>query len=477
MGKSKKHNIRGRKGRRFAEELKGISLDQILIVPIDTAKYHPKALVCNYFGDIFEDSFFFSVNSAGLSELNNKIRKCAECCNAKRILVGIEATGHYHEDIVRYLENCGYQVTIINAYTTSEERASALNWAKTDDLDLAAIAVAIMQNKGTESKLPSGIYDKLLAITRARRSEVNKRSTLQVEIRQFMDLIWPGFQAITEVQDGKPQTKQVFSDFWGNASCFLMRHYPLPQQVLALGADGLRQISKEHKLKLRCSTIDKLLDVARLALNKTPDSLEVELLLLQMKLDDRERANQNIAILEQKIEEFLVQTPGVLLLSTPEIGLITAAEFTAEAGPIEQYTNAGQLIKKAGTNPLVSQTGGGDPVYGPISKQGNSHFRTVIYSIGFNLANGRTNPYFKLFAGRLRDRGKKSRQIWIATGNKFVKVAFALLRDKKLFNPPLWDGAPLTKEVLVKIKDKTNQIVAQNTLDSLLNNQAQQEAC
>lgn len=56
MGKSKSGNIQGRKGKHFAEELKGISLDQILIVPIDAAKYHPKALICNYFGDILEES-------------------------------------------------------------------------------------------------------------------------------------------------------------------------------------------------------------------------------------------------------------------------------------------------------------------------------------------------------------------------------------------------------------------------------------
>jgi len=76
-----------------------------------------------------------------------------------------------------------------------------------------------MRNKGTESKLPSGIYDKLLTATRARRSEVNKRSTLKIEIRQLMDVIWPGFQGIPEVKNGKPQLKQIFSDFWGKTSC------------------------------------------------------------------------------------------------------------------------------------------------------------------------------------------------------------------------------------------------------------------
>jgi len=55
------------------------------------------------------------------------------------------------------------------------------------------------------------------------------------------------------------------------------------------------------------------------------------------------------------------------------------------------------------------------------------------------------------------------------------QVAFALLRDKKLFNPPLWDGQPLTKNILTKLRDENNQAVAQKTLDSILSTQDQQK--
>lgn len=476
MGKFKQRNIQGRKGQSFAENLKGISLDQIVIVAIDAAKNHPKALVCNYFGDIIEDSFFFAINSIGLKKLVNKIRKSARTCNALRILIGVESSGHYHKEVVRYLESQGHPVTIINAYTTSEERSSALNWAKTDDLDLAAIAKVIMQNKGTESKLPSGIYDKLLTTTRARRSEVRKRSALQVEIRQLMDVIWPGFQGIPQIKDGKPCIEKIFCDFWGQASCFIMRNYPLPQQILTLETKGLQELSKKHSLKIRRTSIEKLVYAAKIAVIKSPEVLEIELFNLQLKLDDWEQANQKVLIFEQKIEELFVQTPGVILLSVPEIGVTTAANFTAEVGPAEQYTNAGQIIKKAGTNSLVTQTGGGDPVYGQISKQGNPRLREVIRNIGYNLTTGKTNLYFKAFAKRLKNKGKRNNTVYIAVGNKFIRVAYAMLRDKKLFSPLTWDGPNLTKEIICKIKDKDNQIVAQKLLNNLLS-QIQQKAC
>ncbi|MBS4006943.1 MAG: hypothetical protein KGZ45_00740, partial [Clostridium sp.] len=64
MGNAKKH-IRGSKGSQLSSQLRGIPFEQILVVAIDASKYLPKALVCNYFGEILEDSFFFTVNSDG----------------------------------------------------------------------------------------------------------------------------------------------------------------------------------------------------------------------------------------------------------------------------------------------------------------------------------------------------------------------------------------------------------------------------
>src|SRR5690606_34207762 len=130
MGKSL--NIQGLKGTKFSQQLRGVNLEQVLIVAIDAAKLHQKALICNYFGDVIEKPFFFSINADGISFLCSKIKQAIKEHEAQRIFLGVEATGHYYEDIVRLLGERGFGVQILNAYTTFEERASALNWCKTD---------------------------------------------------------------------------------------------------------------------------------------------------------------------------------------------------------------------------------------------------------------------------------------------------------------------------------------------------------
>ncbi|WP_231578371.1 IS110 family transposase [Paenibacillus sp. FSL H7-0357] len=180
MGKSL--HIQGLKGTKFSQQLRGVNLEQVLIVAIDAAKLHQKALICNYFGDILAKPFFFSVNQSGMQTLYHAIEQAVASTGAVRLFLGIEATGHYYEDIVREMAKQGYLVQILNAYTTFEERASALNWCKTDDLDLVAIAHALKSNKATEFRLAEGLQRQLHVLTRARRSEIRKRSTLRMEI-------------------------------------------------------------------------------------------------------------------------------------------------------------------------------------------------------------------------------------------------------------------------------------------------------
>ena len=201
MGKSQ--HIQGFKGTKFSQQLRGVNLEQVLIIAIDAAKLHQKALICNYFGDVIEKPFFFSVSQSGMQILYDAIEKAVRDTGAVRLFLGIEATGHYYEDIVRQMATQGYHVQILNAYTTFEERASALNWCKTDDLDLVAIAHALRNNKATESRLAEGLQRQLRVLTRARRSEIRKRSILRMEIRTLLDIAWREYQGYADHQNGR----------------------------------------------------------------------------------------------------------------------------------------------------------------------------------------------------------------------------------------------------------------------------------
>ena len=369
-------------------------------------------------------------------------------CQAERIFVGIEATGHYYEDIVRILTSEGFSVHIINPASTHEERKQHLTYTKTDDIDLYLIAEVLVGNKATNAKLSSGEYRKLQNLTRARRNEVNKRSRIKTEIRTLHDHIWREYQGYSVLEEGKVKTKMIFSDFWGKSSLHILSHYPHASNILELGEIGLKRISKEHNLKIRKTTIKKLLFAAIESVSKSLEDLSSELFLLKQKLKDYEWHTQNIQTYEQEIERIFINTDGLFLLTVPGIGLVTAAEIYCEMGDLTHYTSANQLIKKAGTNPVIKQSGKGEGYHGRISKQGNANLRRAVYSAGKSLSIH--NEALKPFYARLKEKGKKAGSVYIAMGNKFLKIAFAMLKNKKPFE---WNNSTFNykEEVFKKL--------------------------
>lgn len=129
MGKSTTLNIRGLRGDRRARELEGLDLSRVIALAIDSARDYPKALIFDYFGRVLEKPFFFDVNYDGILMLHHKVQYWAGCVKAQRVFVGVEVAGCYHNVIVEALEKLGYEVSLVNSFTTASERKKMLDLA------------------------------------------------------------------------------------------------------------------------------------------------------------------------------------------------------------------------------------------------------------------------------------------------------------------------------------------------------------
>ena len=88
----------------------------------------------------------------------------------------------------------------------------------------------------------------------------------------------------------------------GKASVHILKYFPHASQILQLGKLGLRQLSKEHNLKIRKTTIEKLLFAARESVSNPLEELSSELFLLKQKIKDYEYHTENIQTYEKEIE-------------------------------------------------------------------------------------------------------------------------------------------------------------------------------
>src|SRR5262249_55065054 len=78
----------------------------------------------------------FPVSRAGFERFRRFLERLAP--NPEDILVGLEATGHYHLTLVEFLAEHGYGVVLINPYQAAQFRRSQGGPAKTDRIDAHA---------------------------------------------------------------------------------------------------------------------------------------------------------------------------------------------------------------------------------------------------------------------------------------------------------------------------------------------------
>lgn len=269
-----------------------------------------------------------------------------------------------------------------------------------------------------------------------------------------MDHIFREFQGKNMRIDGTNRVVKVFDEFTSKTSLFLMRHYPHPFDIVGLVAKGLRELSIQHNSKLRDTSIERLLQYAEESISKPKEAVAAELLLLRLKLDEYDLIRRQIMELEEAIEELLLETDGGILLSIPGIGVTLAAELTAEMGDLEAITNAGQLIKMAGTNPVVKQSGGKKATHFAISKQGRAPFRAIIYQMGKCTAFH--NPDMNAHYRHMKERGKLTGQAYIAIGNRILRLAYAMRKHQTLYQSPN-PGYVLQKVIAGKLRSRVKQ--------------------
>lgn len=462
MGKPTDINIRGLRGVQRAKDLEGIDLSRVLVLAIDPARDHPKALICDYFGTVLEKPFFFAVNSEGIMNVHKNLQHWVGCVKALRVIVGIEIAGCYHDAIGEALTKLGYEVGLVNSYTTASNRRMMLDFSKTDDKDLLAIAQALITNNGVSAKRVTGFYEQLQAVCRTRRQFVKEASAVKIQIRQLMSMVFREFQGLID-SDNLSQQK-VFDSFWSPKSKMVMSCFPLPSEILNLGEIGLKELAAGKGLKLKDREITLLLQAAKRDLMISPPELNhFKAEQVKFRLSQLHFLEGQIDSLEREMENMLVKTPAVLLLSIKGLGVVTATEFIAEVGSIFNYTYNRQLVKLAGINPIMSQSGGKKTRAYKISRQGNPALRYIVTLIGRIICSKKcSNNYFIDYYERLTDKGKAPSQIYAAAGNKFLRIAFAMLKEQKLFHVPGYEQS--TSDIYQKLKLRENRELAKQRL-------------
>lgn len=420
----KQQNIYQNNNKMLKETLSMYKPEQILYVPIEIGKFNHKVKIVNFFGDIVVKPFEFPNKKHGLDFFVKKLKFASSAADAQKIFLGCESTGHYHLNLVHHLKQQNFPIEIINPRDTKKENPNKNS--KTDSIDLNAIARVLISNKGGRQIVPEGVYYNLQRATRTRRKFVQRRTSSKNIITGLVDRIFPGLW---------DKDNSIFSDNWGKASLLLLQHYPHPQKIIQLGENRLARFFRKNNTKLGDATAQKVISAARDSLYKPFNELNMDIFALKSHIQCFHLYNHIIHDLEQEIASLLVQTPGAYLLSVDGVSVIYASEFTGEVGDINRFAYANQIISFAGTCSRVFESAEYQAQGLPISRRGSKFLRSTLNQLALAL-NTWCRPFHDYFTKKELQKPDKPGIARIATGNKFVKLAFALMKYQQLYKPP-----------------------------------------
>lgn len=118
--------------------------------------------------------------------------------------------------------------------------------------------------------------------------------------------------------------------------------------------------------------------------------------------------------------------------SIPGITPFLAATILAELLPLTRFERIDQIIAFAGLDPSVKQTGGRNGSHGAISKRGSPTLREALWLAAFGSFS--KQPMKSLYA-RYKERGLRHNTILCVMGRKILRIAVALLKKRRMFDP------------------------------------------
>jgi len=442
-------------GTHLRDVLSSHDLGEILYASIDVAKYYHSAMVVNFFGDVIIPKFDFPYNNHGINFLRKKLKTAQEQTQAKKLFLGLESTGHYHENLVASLVASGYDVQVIRPIDSKNERDNV--HAKTDAIDLAAIAKVIISSKGTRSHMPDTIYYNLQRASRTHR-QLTWQETRTKNIITF--IVDKTFTGLWNPEDS------IFSDKWGKASLLFIENYPTPQQATKLGVKRLASFFRKHDTKLGMDTAKRIIQLAKITPARSLEEMESDIKALKAHIQVLRTLMSTISEQKKQMVKFLIQTPGTYLLSVPGIGIVYASDFTAEVGDVHRFAYAKQVISLAGTAPRKHQSGEVDKPNLPTSHKGKNLLRVTVNQIALSL-NSHCPEYHRYYSKKHYQYSDTPGKARTATANRFIKLAFAMMKNETLYHPRTGNPLKTEKEYYQSVWDKMKQRVSPHLSDDI----------
>lgn len=431
MSRKKHSHLRGQRGQAFADRIRGIPLDRILCVSLDIHKYFHVVIIHNALGEIVTPRFEIDIFQSGFDRLCREIDHTIARTHAQIVLVGMEPSSHYFENLARHLQARPQPVTLVNSYAVKENRNQhMMRYEKDDDIDTAAIGDLLRRGEGTPFQPATGVYLQLQHLDRVRLSKVKMRTALQNQIIGHLDRIFPGLVLMGD--EAKERYTPLFTtDFW---TCRTLQHLirvcPDPHKLSKMAPQDLVDAFHAHHYRLGPRVAAKIIAYAQHILLPDPELAAIRCELLPHDLALLEEVERHIAQLEERLCALLVHTPYQVLTQYKGLSNVQVVSLAAAIGDPAHYTYAGQVFRRSGLVPGRNDSGTRQRKGkgSKVVKVGDVYLRRALLNALATLILHQ--PVLRQYYHTLK-KSKPAGVARVATARRAIGILWATLRDQR----------------------------------------------
>lgn len=382
------------------------------IVGIDIAKNVHWAGIILPNGKEIKKSFSFHNNKKGFESLVEIVKNVLTMLNLKKVIIGMEPTGHYWKSCARYLQK--------------------EDWIKLVTVNPKKVKDA----RFFEPYLPEGVWAELRNLSNTRAELVRKQNAVKNRLIATLDEYFPEYT-------------KVFKQILSRTSEEILKRCPFPEDIKSLGKEELlKHIKETVKRGYSKKQVEKIYELAEESIGTT-EGIKGAKFQLKVYIEEAEMLEKQIKMAEQELEEQLKETGFYeSLLSIDGIGIVSAAMLVGEIGDINRFDSYEQIRRYAGLN-LVENSSGNHKGKTTISKRGRGLLRSILYRMAFTMVNKNKEikELYKYLTTRKENQLKK-KQAMVAVIGKILQIIYAVVTKNEEYKA----ARVFTQERIVQLK-------------------------
>ena len=385
----------------------------MIYVGINIAKLNHFASALSSDGEVLIEPFKFTNDSDGFFMLLSKLSSF----DKDSIVIGLESTAHYGNNLLMFLVPKGYQVFLINPIQTAALRKNNIRKTKTDKVDTYTIAKTLMMNDLRYVTLQDIGLIQLKNLGSFRLKMVKQRTRLKIQLTSYVDQVFPELQ-------------YFFKSGIHHKGCYaLLKEAPSPEAIASMHLTHLTHLLKTNSHgHFKKETALKLRVLAQKSVGNGDKSLSIQ---IAQSIEQIELLDSQLKRTEQEITDIIISLDSVIM-TIPGIGAVNGGMILGEIGDIKRFSSPSKLLAFAGLDPSVYQSGNFQAKRTRMSKRGSRAFRYALMNAAHSVV--KNNVTFKTYYDKKRDEGRSHYNALGHCAGKLVRIIHKMLTNEVTFD-------------------------------------------